>query len=321
MTLGMKKVNTRYGMLKGVSFIDRYPDGSIKDCVVTEPNELPTPYGVLVPLFQDHEVRRKSGKPVTFYPNGLLKNLPLQNQTGIPTPLGDLPAEYLSFYENGSLHRIFPLDGKMSGYWTEEDERDLARAVDFDFPCGRFKSRIIGIQFYPDGAAKSVTLWPGELISVLSPLGYIEARTGLSFYPGGELKTLEPARPTPVQTPLGILYAYDCQALGLNGDANSLCFSATGTLLSLLTSTDEIELTAKTGAKQLFKPGLKPNLFNPDVSDPVPLKVEFMGNKVLLYQEGVNEFDIRNYAFAVKPLALQAGCSGCSNCTACGEGR
>ncbi|WP_092484000.1 hypothetical protein [Desulfoscipio geothermicus] len=90
-----------------------------------------------------------------------------------------------------------------------------------------------------------------------SPLGPIEVRTGLSFYPGGQFKTLEPARPTPVQTPLGTLYAYNCQAPGLNGDANSLCFSAAGTLISLMTSTDEIELTGKNGEKYLFRPGLK----------------------------------------------------------------
>jgi len=272
---------------------------------------------MLVPLFQDNEVRRKTGKPITFYPNGCLKNLPLQDQTGIPTPLGLLPSEYLAFYEAGSLRRVFPLDGKLSGYWTEEDERNLAYEMDFQFSCGRFKSRIIGIQFYPNGSVQSITLWPGELVTVKSPLP-IEVRTGLSFYPGGELKTLEPARPTPVQTPVGTVYAYNCQALGLNGDANSLCFSEEGTLMSLLTSTDEIEITGKTGEKHLFRPGLSPNLFNPEVMDPVPLKVEFAGNKILLYQDGVKEFNILDHTFAVKPLASQAGCSGCSSCTGCG---
>lgn len=315
----MKEVNTRYGIIKGVSYMDCYPDGTLKSCVVTEPNELLTPYGKLAPLFQDNEVRRKSGKPVTFYLNGYLKNLPLQNQTGIPTPLGVLPAENLAFYEEGSLHRVFPLDGKMSGYWTEEDERNLAYEMDVQFSCGRFKSRIIGIQFYPHGVVKSITLWPGELVSVKSPLGPIEVRTGLSFYPGGELKTLEPARPTPVQTPVGTINAYNCQAIGLNGDANSLCFSAAGTLISLVTSSDEIELTGKTGEKHLFRPGLIPNLFNPEVLDPVPLKVEFADNKILLCQDGVTEFDIRDYTFAVKPLTLQDGCSGCSSCMGCSE--
>ena len=315
----MKEVNTRYGILKGVIYMDLYSDGTLRDCVVTKPHELVTPFGTLVPLFQDAEIRRKTGKAITFYPNGCLKNLPLQEQTGIQTPLGILPTEYLTFYEDGSLRRVFPLDGKLSGYWTEEDERNLAYAMDFQLSCGRFKSRIIGIQFYPNGSVKSITLWPGELISVKSPLGSMEVRTGLSFYPGGQLKSLEPARPTPVQTPLGTVYAYDCQSLGLNGDANSLCFSEEGTLISLMTSTDKIELTGKTGEKHLFRPGYKPNLLDPEVLDPIPLKVEFAGNRLLLYQDGVKEFSIRDHTFAVKNLNSQVGCSGCSSCTGCGE--
>jgi len=313
----MKEVNTLYGILKGVSYMDCYPDGTLRDCVVTEPHQLLTPFGMLVPLFQDNEVRRKAGKPIIFYPNGILKNLPLQDKTGIPTPLGILPTECLTFYEDGSLHRIFPLDGKLSGYWTEEDERELAYEMDFQLSCGQFKSRIIGIQFYPNGPLKSITLWPGELVSVKSPLGPMEVRTGLSFYFGGQLKSLEPARPTPVQTPLGTLYAYDCRALGLNGDVNSLCFSEEGTLVSLMTSTDEIEMTGKAGEKHLFSPGYSPNLFDPEALDPVPLKVEFASNKVLFYQDGVKEFNIRDHNFAVKPLTQQAGCSSCSSCSSC----
>ncbi len=314
----MKEVNTRYGILKGVSYMDCYPDGTLRNCVLTEPNEILTPFGMLVPLYQDNGIRRKPGKPITFYPNGYIKNLPLQNQTGIMTSLGILPSEYLAFYKDGSLHRVFPLDGKLSGYWTEEDERELAYKMDFKLSCGRFESRIIGIQFYPHGSVKSITLWPGEMVTVNSPLGSMEVRTGLSFYPGGQLKSLEPARPTPVQTPLGTVYAYDCQSLGLNGDVNSLSFSEEGILVSLVTSTDEIELTGKAGEKLLFRPGNKPNLFDPEVLEPVPLKVEFSGNKVLLYQDGVKEFNIPEYTFSVKSLELQVGCSGCSSCTGCG---
>ena len=315
----MNEVKTPYGILKGVAYMDCYPDGRLRNCVVTEPNELVTPFGILVPLYRDNEVRRKSGKPITFYPNGSFKNLPLQEQTSIPTPLGILPAEYLAFYEDGSLRRVFPLDGKLSGYWTEEDERDMAYEMDFQLSCGQFKSRIIGIQFYPKGTIKSITLWPGEQISVNSPLGPLEVRTGLSFYHGGQIKSLESARPTPVQTPLGTVHAYDCQSLGLNGDANSLCFSEDGTLISLMTSTDEIELTGKSGEKHLFMPGYKPNLLEPEVMDPVPLKVEFANNKVLFCLDGVQEFNLRDYAFAVKPLSIQTSCSGCSSCKSCNK--
>lgn len=310
----MSEVVSRYGIIKGAAHIDLYPGGSLRSCVVTEPNELLTPFGALVPLYQDNGIRRKPGKPITFYPNGCLKNLPLQAQTDIPTFLGMMPAEYLAFYEDGSLHRVFPLDGRLSGYWTEEDEGELACKMEFQLPCGIFETRIIGIQFYPRGSVKSITLWPGEVISVNSPLGPLEVRTGISFYPGGRLKSLEPARPTAVQTPLGAIQAYNCRSLGLNGDANSLCFSEAGTLVSLMTSSDEIELTGKSGEKHLFRPGCEQNLFNPEALDPIPLKVEFAGNKVLLHQNGVREFNLQDYAFAVKSQNFQAGCSGCASC-------
>ncbi|RYD04950.1 hypothetical protein N752_12240 [Desulforamulus aquiferis] len=43
--------------------------------------------------------------------------------------------------------------------------------MEFRFSWGSFKSRIIGIQFYPEGSLKSITLWPGEVVSIKSPLG------------------------------------------------------------------------------------------------------------------------------------------------------
>lgn len=315
----MNQVHTRYGILKGVSFMDCYPDGSPRKCVVTEPNALNTPYGILVPLYRDNEIRRKSGKPLTFYPNGCLKNLPLQHQAGIPTPLGVLPAEYLAFYEDGSLSRVFPLDGKLSGYWEEEDERKLSYEMAFELSCGRFISRIMGLHFYPSGSLKSITLWPGEVVTVNSPLGTIDVRTGLSFYPGGQLRSLEPAGPTPVQTPLGTIYAYDNQSIGLNGDVNSLCFSEEGAPVSLLTSTDEIEVRGSGGEKFLFRPDRQPDLADPDVLIPLPLKLEFAGSKILFHlEDGIKEFDIHEHTFAVRHVpGLQAGCSNCHGCAGC----
>ncbi|WP_157862849.1 hypothetical protein [Desulfofarcimen acetoxidans] len=67
--------------------MDCYPKGNLRNCVVAEHNELVTPFGILVPMFRNNEIRRKSGKPIAFYSNGCLKNLPLQEQTLIPTSL------------------------------------------------------------------------------------------------------------------------------------------------------------------------------------------------------------------------------------------
>ena len=42
-------------------------------------------------------------------------------------------AEQVSFYESGALKRIFPLNGTLSGYWTQEDEAKLATPLTLVF--------------------------------------------------------------------------------------------------------------------------------------------------------------------------------------------
>ncbi|RYD04951.1 hypothetical protein N752_12245 [Desulforamulus aquiferis] len=143
-------------------------------------------------------------------------------------------------------------------------------------------------------------------------------RTGLSFYPEGQLKSLELARPTPIQTPIGQIFAYDCQSIGINGDDNSLCFSEKGVLISLVTTTNQIKVQGHSEEYQ-FAPGFKPNLFNPEALDPIPLKIRFTDNKVMFYQDGVQEFDIQEYSFSIESLKLSANCSSCSSCDGCGN--
>ena len=47
-----------------------------------------------------------------------------------------MDAELVTFHADGSLRRVFPLNGKLSGYWTEADEGALAKAMELSTPLG-----------------------------------------------------------------------------------------------------------------------------------------------------------------------------------------
>ena len=91
-----------------------------------------TQYGDLIPQYTDDDLRKREILPVEYHPSGALKAVPLETQTIIATPAGDIPAELISFHENGTISRIFPLNGKLSGYWSQEDEAGAGRVADPD---------------------------------------------------------------------------------------------------------------------------------------------------------------------------------------------
>jgi hypothetical protein len=53
----------------------------------------------------------------------------------------------ITFYEDGSIESLFPLNGQISAFWSEEEEGALARKFDFTFheritidtPIGKIK--------------------------------------------------------------------------------------------------------------------------------------------------------------------------------------
>ncbi|TLM87286.1 MAG: hypothetical protein FDZ75_07055 [Actinobacteria bacterium] len=316
----MTEIKTRYGNLQGASYTEFYPDGTIKECVLNEKNELETPYGKLIPQYQDDGIRRKQTKSLSFHKNGSLKGISLQNRVEIKTSVGMLSAEYITFYENGSIRRIFPLDGRLSGYWAEEDEYKLATELELKFSFGNFKCKIIGIQFYDHGAVKSITFWPKDKVTVTSPVGAAPVRIGISLYPDGKIKSFEPARPLCVDTPIGKLTAYDRCALGIHGDSNSLSFSEQGKIEHLVTSAHKITVTDQDGAVKIYQPDSKPNMFNPEIKEPVPVSIRFGRNTVMFNNSEENEFIVDECIFSIEPFILTTinPCSSCTDCSACG---
>jgi len=292
----MKEFVTKYGKLKGINNIEFYTNGVIKECKLSEYCEINTEYGVFIPQYDDEEVRHKYKRSLSFYESGNLKSISFQNGTSIETSIGKLPAELALFHENGNIKRIFPLNGKITAYWTEQNEYELSKELDFHFEFGSFKKKIIGINFYEVGVVKSITLWPKDFINILSPYGMIETRIGFSLYPNGAIKSCEPRRQTFINTVIGELHAFNYDAIGLNADTNSLNFKENGTVKSLYTSLDKITIKDASGSSRIHEPGLKPNNFNDKIMDVVPLKIEFCLSKVKIND---TEYNIESNTFFV----------------------
>jgi len=122
---------TPFGELSGFTFRELASNSKMDGGFMTEYNELQSPLGNLVPQYEAEDMGRRSVKPICFYKDGSLKSLPLQSQTILQTPAGPMPAELVTFYRSGAIKRIFPLDGKLSGFWSWENEFKLAVEIAF----------------------------------------------------------------------------------------------------------------------------------------------------------------------------------------------
>ncbi|WP_419784210.1 hypothetical protein [Maridesulfovibrio sp.] len=239
-----------------------------------------TEAGELVAQYSTDDLRRKTLQPVQTYANGTVKSLPLEDRTPIFTPLGIIEAEMVTFYESGKLKRVFPLNGKLSGYWSQEDEGRLADPLTIDTPAGPLNAKVISLCFFEDGGLRSMTLWPGEELTVQTPVGPIKTRVGISFSPSGRIRSLEPAEPTPVPTRIGMINVFDSDAVGINGDLNSLVFDNQGQVAGLSTTLSMVRARHYSGRKFIFAPESRESLCSESEEEIVPMRMLFDGQGV-----------------------------------------
>lgn len=312
----MNEIFTQYGLLKGISTVQFYNDGNIKECKLDSYNEIKTSYGKLIPQYEDDGLRRKYIKSISFYNSGKIRSISLQQQIRIKTSIGELPAELITFYESGMIKRIFPLNGKITAYWTERNEYNMAEEINFHFKFGKFKKKIIGIKFYETGSVKSLTFWTADKISVNIPCGNIDSRIGISLFENGSIMSVEPLKPTLIKTPIGNIIAFDINAVGINGDINSLSFFEDGSLNTIYTSTDKIEVKEKNGTVTFFEPRLKRSILNENAMDVISLKIEFYDGKVKFNGNAENEFDIDDCEFTIinNSTSINSHTNGCAGC-------
>ncbi len=298
----MTNTSTLYGDLSGVEFRSLFSNGKMDGCLVTQPNTLTTPYGSLVPQYEAEDMGRRTVKPIYFYKDGSLKSIALQSQTMLDTPVGSVPAELVTFHKSGSIKRVFPLDGKLSGFWGWKNEFALATELTFQSPLGTMSAKVIGLQFYESGALKSITLWPGQTLTIPTPMGEISIRKGLAFYESGAIRSFEPLTKIDIQTPLGTITSYDNEPNGIHGDINSVQLSEDGSIEALSTVDHAVEVSLSGANSELFRPGVKNNVCGDERKVSVPMKVRFDKRVVMFHDNPKFSFDMEHYRFAVMKM-------------------
>lgn len=294
----MKNIKTKYGILNDAIIADCYSTGEPEAYKVDEYSELKVLDYNLVPLYGFVDERRKEFPPVKVFKNGNIKSISLNDLTEINTSLGVFEAEKITFYEDGQINRIFPLDGRLSGYWTEEDEYKLAKTYKFNFDFSSFEAKIMCLHLYNTGELQSFTLWPKERIRInIGGCNFI-GRIGASLYKSGKLKSCEPFRPITIHTPIGGIDAYDINAIAIHGDNNSLNFYEDGQIRSLITGTNTITIYTPEGDAILHSPKKIRLYSNSEVMDTITLKIEFCGDEVII--DGEYKYDLQKNRFEVK---------------------
>ncbi|WP_297425392.1 hypothetical protein [Clostridium sp.] len=296
----METIKTKYGILNDAKIIGYYPSGEPESYSVEEESELDVLGYKLVPLYGFIDERKKEFPPVKVFKSGNIKSISLNELTTIQTSLGAFEAEKISFYEEGQINRLFLLDGKLSGYWTEDDEYNLAKVYKIDFEFASFEGKPMSLHFYKSGELKSITLWPKERIKINLENYNFTGRIGVSLYESGKIKSCEPFRPLNINTPIGKIEAYDINAVGIHGDSNSLSFYEDGKIKSLITSTNTIAVSTSE-RDTIFHSPKKIRLYsNSEVLDTITLKLEFIDDKVIIddkyeYIISENNFEIKHF--------------------------
>jgi len=303
------------GVFAGVESYFCYPGGELEGIRLSEKNMLVTHAGELVPAFTETH-RRKVKYSVEFYKNGMVKAVALEEQQEINTPIGEFPAELVTFFETGEIKRFFPLDGKISGMWTEEEEKGLAFPLTFDLPFTKFTAIISGVGFFKSGDIRSITLFPGETVTVGTIYGDITARIGFSLYESGELESAEPSEPFALKTPIGVITAFDPNADGINADDNSLVFDKDGRVIRLTTVHNRIAVQTDGERLLTFAPRevISPLDGETKITEGLTIAFDYAADTVTF---GGGVFPVSGCGFTVVQPNFAAGFCSPSDCANC----
>jgi antitoxin component YwqK of YwqJK toxin-antitoxin module len=314
----MEMANTKYGLFKDITFSDYYSNGNLMRCVLKQRNAVSVPCGTFIPQYVDDGKRKILTKSMTFHENGNLSSLVLQETTLVNTSLGRLPAEMITFYENGAVKRIFPSFGIVNAFWTEKDEHRVSPELEIKLPFGKFSGKVINLTLFETGELKSITLWPDDTISVHTPSGEIPTRIGFCLYPDGQIKSVEPAVLIHVSTPIGNVPAFDPDALGIDGDYNSLVFEKDGSVSSLLTHTAQITVIRGGEVPVVHAPTFGGSDYFDDKKAVVPMKIRFANGYVSFGNRKTKSTDARykisECSFQIEYLDVKDCHNICNDC-------
>lgn len=213
-------------------------------------NAVSTKYGVFLPCSDASDLRKKYRCPVDFYDNGRVRSIYLQEPVKVDFPAGRFQAELLTFYEDGSIKRVFPLYGQISAYWSIEDELNSAPYYDFVFEENSLRMRPQCLFFYPSGKIRSITLWPDDTVNIKTSVGCIKTKLGIELYEAGSIRSIEPVFGTVVRTEYGDIKPFVYHELMMHSEYASMVFYEDGGLKSFSTIGSEVVINGT-----VYKPG------------------------------------------------------------------
>lgn len=178
------------------------------------------------------DYRRKERLRLKLYENGNVKSVYLNEQTEVKTSLGVIPAELVTFYESGSIKRLFPRYGAISAYWSEQDEMRITEYIDISVGWRHLRCRPHNLHFYESGALKSITIYNCDSMIIPTDYGDIRTNIGVSFYETGELESIEPAFKTEIIFDGKKIRPFNFMADGMHADHNSLVFDKDGKIVA-----------------------------------------------------------------------------------------
>jgi len=294
------ELNLKALALEGITSSYLYEDGSMKDCLLTKENYIETDYGKWLIQYSAGTERRKYTKSLSFYRSGQVKSISFETPMWVNTPMGSYEAELVTFYENGSINRVFPLNGQLNGFWSEEDEYNLSKPCSFKVLDQEISCRVIGFRFYESGQLRSITLWPKERLHFNTD---INIRIGFTLTESGKLQSFEPALPTSLVTRIGEIVAYDSEALGINADKNSVVFDNKGAIYTLKTETTTIIVKKNKRQIHQFSPKLVKSQAEENQLVIMPLQIVFEKDSTKIYDGIWHEFMNSEYEIVTKTLS------------------
>ncbi|MDC7124747.1 MAG: hypothetical protein PQJ46_04220 [Spirochaetales bacterium] len=250
-----------------------------------EKTEILTSVGPLVPSYTFEDDGRKKEPIIKYYSDGSLKYLPLEDATNIKTSVGSFSAELVTFYKSGALKRLFQLNGRITGYWTESDEYSMAENISILTKSGLIDVKPIYLQFYETGELQSILFWPNERVELNTPVGEIKIRKGVSFYKDGSLASCEPAVETLVKTSIGTIAVYDPDPEGIMAESETLQFTPDGEISMVSTKKNRVMIKNKDSVENIYSPKAIESYCNEKVSLIVPLKINFKPEKIIFKRQ------------------------------------
>jgi hypothetical protein len=204
-----------------------------------------TKYGNLLPCSGASDYRKKHRCAVSYFESGSVRSVYLEETEVLSFSAGDFQTELITFYEDGNVKRIFPLYGQISAYWSLGEEAENAPFYDFDLAGEKYHIRPQCIFFYPSGKIRSITLWPGDQITVNTTKGPVATKLGIEIYEDKKIRSIEPSFGTIFKTEYGDAKPFMVRKHMLHSEDASARFDEDGNLLSFTTLQTRVEADGK----------------------------------------------------------------------------